>query len=368
MSVMRRFPGWSVEPRFGGGADGPVAISLDDQYLTEWRGEPAQLWRIPFSELRDLEVVLGRRVRLRATVAGVRYTWSTRRSGEHDELVDEVSRLGGRVVRPHRVVAAMAASVAVVLLAASVAAVVSRWATHSTDPVAAAKAGQLRATDVPAGWQSVVGAPLNELDGTPGSVSTASQLSSALTGLGKQIEGAVAATYQRCMGVTAASDRLYGAAGVVPAYQVTGPVYATSAFGIAELGSVSQYYESTDDVHRDTAQYSSPRFGRCLTASNGQLLLGVLERSANAASTVLLGTNYAPRLFTSGWARGGTVPISLPNVAGHVTLVSVLLASGHHEVEVNMLVGHWPAARGVVDASVAAILGRLAAPRTTSAA
>jgi hypothetical protein len=368
MSVMRRFPGWSVEPRFAGGAVEPVAISLDEQFLTEWRGDPAQLWRIPFSELRDLEIVVARRLRLRATVAGVRYTWTTRRSGEHDELIDEVQMLGGRVVRPHRVVTGIAASVAVVLIAATAATIITRAATRTANPATAAEVGQLRATDVPAGWRSVIGAPLDDLDGQPGQALTESEAGAALTGTFKQIEETVAANYQRCMGVSAASDRLFGAAGVVPAYEVTGPVYATSAFGRAEIGTVSQYYADEADVRRDVAQYSSPRFGRCLVAANGQMLLASSERTPAAARTVLLGTGYSPRILPSGWARGGAVAIELPNGGGTVTLASVLLAAGHEEVEVNMIVGDWPAARGVVAASAAAILGRLAGPKTTTAA
>jgi hypothetical protein len=365
---MRRYPGWTVEPRFGGGESGPVAISLDDQFLTEWRGEPAQLWRVPFAELRGLEIVMGRRVRLRATIAGVRYTWSTRRSGEHDDLSDEVRLLGGRVVRPRRVVGAMAAAVAVVLLAASAATVVTRLVTHESSPVGTASVGTLRATDVPAGWRSVSGAPLDDLDGAPGTELTERQASQPLVGAAKQVQDTVASSYEHCVGVSAASDRLFGKAGVIPAYQVTGPVYATSAFKSAELGAFSQYYERTSDVDRDEAQYSNPRFGRCLAAANGQFLLSALAGSVSSASTVLLGEDYRPRLVADGWARGGTVPLTLPNGGQKVTLVSVLLASGHDEVEVNMIVGSWPAARTVVDATVASVLGRISSPSTSVAA
>ena len=364
MSALRRFSGWRVQPSFAGaGPSEDVFIALDESGLTQWVGDPPEVWQTPRGELHELEITTGRTTRLRARIGPVTYTWSQARSLEHDELIERVRSLGGRVVRPRRGVSAMALSVAIVLIAASVAAIAVRLSGQPVDVARVAGSANLNLSDLPAGWIVAPSAVLADLNGPPGSVVTSSTAPPTLTGVSKTIWSTVTSNYEKCLGISAAHDRLYGTpgvAGVLAAYQVTGQIFSSDAFGGSEIGSVSQYYASAQSVRDDVDQYSNPRFGRCYAASQAQQLLAFVNQSATAASTPVTAVNYAPaELLPGAWRRGGVATVSLSSGLGVFHLVSVLVAAGHEEVAISALVQRWPSAEPVVAAAITSILARI---------
>jgi len=355
----RRSGGWRVTPPFGDAGPGSVDIALDEFGLTQWSGEPALVWQTPLSELHELEVRVGRTLTLRARVGPVRYSWSQTRRPEHDELIETVRSLGGHVERARRGVPVMALSVALVMVAASLAAIATSFTTSSVDVTHVANAANVTSNDLPVGWYGAPSSLLATLNGAPGSVVTSSTQAPKLTGVWKGIWSTLTNDYQRCRGVSAATDRLYGKAGVQPAYQVTGKVYASMAFGGSEIGSVSQYYTSNQSVTNDVAQYSDPRFGRCFAATQAQQLVAFVGQSAAGASKPVASTNYVPITLPGAWRSGGVAAVHLPSGFGNFHLVAVLIAAGHEEVTVTALVKQWPAAEPVVQAAVAAVIARI---------
>jgi hypothetical protein len=82
-----------------------------------------------------------------------------------------------------------------------------------------------------------------------------------------------AALFQTCLGVTNATDRIYGAAGQQPDYQVSSPIFNANSLGGVQLASTSQYYKTTVMVAKDTHEMSKSNFGSCFAKSSAALVL-----------------------------------------------------------------------------------------------
>ena len=339
MNVALRSEGWSVRPSFTPhGPTSPVTLLLDEVGVTQLAGVYPVAWQTPWSEVSDLRLERGgRAMALYGTVGGVRYCWRHRELSDYEELRTAVLAHDGVAVRrPRR--AGIYAVVGVVLLASFAGLIVSgfaRGSAHSQE-LADAEAVNLTLRDLPGGWTSSPTQVLSYLF-PPGdqvitsTTTTAPPLHSAWRRVSQQ--------FQRCLGVSSAHDRVYGAAGQLPDYQVSSPVFSSSAFGGVELASTTQYYATTSMVHRDVVEMSRRNFGACFAASSGSLIVSAFGHETVRSS---LATNWTPRTFARGWARGGEVPLHVPGVAGLVHLVMLEATNGHYEVTFGALVTQWP--------------------------
>ncbi len=370
MTQIRRFNGWTINPTFVvNSASRPVSLAIDDSRLTQWIGEPASVWQTPLTEVRNLELQVGRRrLVLRATIAGTRYTWRTTREEHHDEFIELVRNKGGRIIRPHRARTASVLTTAAVLLIASGASIVS-WLTSSNQP-SASELGKVNVqrTDLPGGWHIANTGLAALLAGPAYKTYTFNTVPPKLTGMAKKLTNAVVGNYERCMGVDSAHDRLFGSGGEAPVLQVSGDGYATTTYGGAEIASSVQFYSSRAKVQRDINNYSSPKFGRCYAQYNAQSINGIVRNSVAAANVKFATTNYAPFTLAHGFRRGGMATITLPGAGGTVSILSVFVAVGQEEGYFFAVSGHWPKDQGVVLEALSALLARMGGAGSSSAA
>jgi hypothetical protein len=345
------------------GAVAPVTLLADDDALTQLAGDPAVAWQTPWSELSNVQIDrFARSMALFATAGGVRYCWRNPSRADFEALRTIVVAHGGVVARHRR--RAGVYSVAVIVLIAALAGGIGSWlyrnSSGSTE-LADARNVNLTMKDLPTGWYPAL-APessvLSYLFTPPGKVV---KLSTTPTTQPKKnsVWAKVSTVFQRCIGVSARRDRVYGAAGQQPDYQVSSKIFNSTAFGGIEVVSTTQYYHTTTMVHRDTAEMSRPNFGSCFATSNVALVHAVLGVKI---PTTNIGTNYRPTTFLRGWARGGEATITLPNVPGSAHLVMVVITGGHFEVTLGVLVNQWPKSETLVSNLTSTLLSRMVSP------
>ncbi len=364
MSTLLRSDGWSVRPSFvPNGATAPVTLLCDELGLTQLAGEPPVAWQTPWTEMTNLQLVrFAGGVALIATVDGVRYCWRKRERHDYESWRELVVAHGGSVERRRR--RAGVAVVAVVVLAASLAgglgAVLNR-ATSGAGEIAAASAVNLTAKDLPTDWTPTttqgcsIGSALSCLFPSSTAVITSTTGASPVP-KATSLFARVSAIFQRCLGVTPASDRVYGAAGQQPDYQVTSPVFGSASFGGIQVAATTQYYRATSMVRRDTAEMSRPNFGPCFVTSQDALLRGAAGKALPRANVA---TDWRPVTFVGGWSRGAVASITLPGVVGPLYLVEAVTTAGHFESTLGALVAKWPASRTFLNSLVGVLLSRM---------
>ncbi len=244
---------------------------MDEHALTQLAGDPSVAWQTPWSELSNIQIVrFTRSLALFATADGVRYCWRNPSRADFESLRDIVVAHGGVVARHRR--RAGVYSIAVIVLIAALAGGIGSWIFHSSSAaseIAAARHVNLTLKDLPTGWflaPSLDSSALADVFPTPGSVDN-------LTTPTKKTKPApvltkIFADFADCLGVAPKHDRVYGAAGQQPNYQVTSRVFASTSFGGIEALSSAQYYRTTSMVRRDTAEMSRKNFGSCFVTSN----------------------------------------------------------------------------------------------------
>jgi hypothetical protein len=364
MSAPLRSEGWTVRPSFvPHGVVTPVTLLADDGALTQLAGDPAVAWQTPWSELSNIQIVLfARSMALFATAGGVRYCWRNPSRADYEALRAVVVEHGGAVARQRR--RAGLYSVAVVVLVAALAGGIGSWLFHNSSgskELAAARGVNLTLKDLPTGWftsDQPDSSPLSDLFSPAGKVETIS----TTTTLAKQASSLwtrVSAVFQKCVGVSAQRDRVYGGAAQQPDYQISSPIFGSESFGGIEVVSTTQYYHTTTMVHRDTAEMSRGNFGSCFVTSNVALVRAV---SSAKLPTTDIGTNYRPVTFTRGWSRGGDAVLTLPGVPGRPHLVMVVITGGHFEVTLGVLVNEWPKSESFVSGLTSTLLSRIDSP------
>lgn len=361
MSENLRSEGWSVQPTFVTDApNSPVTLMSDDAGLTQLAGDPPVAWQTPWSEVTALQLTrFPRAMALFATVDGVRYCWRTPRLDDHDALAAVVRAHGGVVERHRRRAGVMV--VAVVVLLASLGGALGGWLNRAGGGVpelAAARAVNLTLKDLPATWSVSPPSILSYLFAPSTQVITSTTTTLALR---DSLWSKVSSLFQGCLGVSAARDRVYGAAGQMPDYQVSSPVF-TSLNGDIVVASTTQYYHSTSMVSRDVGEMSRPRFGSCFATSNAALLFSA---AGIALPTKDLGTVWDPVTFVHGFVRGGVVKLSSSGPARY--LVMVTTASGHFEVTLGALVSSWPGSQSTLAGLVSTLLARSTSSTSTAA-
>ncbi|MDE3064103.1 MAG: hypothetical protein KGJ36_00340 [Acidobacteriota bacterium] len=365
MSALRS-PGWTVRPSFvPHGATNDVTLLADDAALTQLRGVPDAAWQTPWGELGSLHLVRhSRGMALFATAAGVRYCWRTSDLGDYEAWREVVLAHGGTVARrPRRAgVVVVVGAVLLASFAGGIAALVSGPSAGSHE-LAAARAVNLRLDDLPGGWSVTSASFLGALAPPPGQVVTSSTTPTTRPSPTSKW-GKITALFQSCLGVSDARDRVFGAAGQQPDYQVSSPVFRAASYGGIDVASTTQYYATTAMVNRDRAEMSDPRFGSCFAAANAAMILTYVNGTVPGAAP---GATWRPATYVRGWARGGETLVRLPGVAAPVHLVVAVVATGHFEVTLTALVARWPQSRGFLAGVVNTLIGRTASPSATAA-
>ena len=356
---------WSVRPSFvPNGPTSPVVLLADETHLTQLAGIPAVAWQTPWSEITDVELVrFAHQMALFATVANVRYCWRNRELTDYDEVRALVVEHGGVVTRRrHRL--GVWAVVAVVVLA-SLAGGIAAWFNGgaSSSELADARFVNLTARDLPSDFS-----PENPSETFLGFlVPPASQVYTSTTSTTPANDSRftkAATLFQTCLGVSNAKDRIYGAAGQQPDYQVSSPIFNADSLGGVELASTSQYYRTTAMVEKDTREMSRTNFGSCFVTSSAQLVLSAYGRSVSKS---VVATNWRPVTFAKGWTRGGVVTLSVPAVTSKLQLVMVVMTRGHYEVTLSAIVGSFAKTRRLLANVVNTLLLRMSDSSATSA-
>jgi hypothetical protein len=364
MSAPLRSEGWSVRPSFvPHGVVTPVTLLADDTALTQLAGEPAVAWQTPWSELSNIQIVLfARGMALFATADGTRYCWRNPSRTDFEALRAVVVEHGGVVARHRR--RAGVYSVAVIVLIAALAGGFGSWLFHNSSgskELTAARGVNLTLKDLPTGWftsNQPDASPLSDLFSPAGKVVTISTTTTLPT-KANAIWTKVSSVFQKCVGVSARRDRVYGGAAQQPDYQISSPIFGSESFGGIEVVSTTQYYHTTTMVHRDTAEMSRANFGSCFVTSNVALVRAV---SSATLPTTDVGANYRPVTFMHGWTRGGDAVLTLPGVPGSPHLVMVVITGGHFEVTLGVLVNDWPKSESFISSLTSTLLSRIDSP------
>jgi hypothetical protein len=356
---------WVVQPPFvPNGPTSPVTLLFDDTGLTQLAGIPAIAWQTPWSEIANLELVrVGHRIMLFATVGGVRYLWRHRDLEGYDALRAIVTERGGVVTERHQRLGVYGV-VAVVVLASfggGIAAWFNRGSTGATE-LSDARHVNLKLNDLPSGWYKTSNTvPLGALVSPPSKIYTSTTTTAPPK---NSIGDAAASVFQKCLGVSNTKDRVYGAAGQEPDYQVSSPIFNTNSLDGIELASTSQYYHSVVMVDKDTHEMAKTNFGSCFVTSSADIIMSALG-ATNPTSDVA--TNWQPTTFTKGWTRGGVVQLDLPNVTTKVDLVMVIITHGHYEVTLSAIVGSFTKSETLLNGLVNTLLSRTENASSTSA-
>jgi hypothetical protein len=354
---------WAVRPPFVvNGPTSPVTLLSDDEGLTQLAGIPSVAWQTPWSEIANLELVrISHQMLLFATIGGVRYTWRHRDQEGYDAVRTVVLEHGGIVTERRRRVG-IYALVAVVVLA-SFGGGIAAWfnrGSSAAQELSAARHVNLTLNDLPSDWYKTSPAILNYLVPGPSKVFT----STTTTAPAKDTSfDKAASVFQTCLGVSSAKDRVYGAAGQEPDYQVSSAVYNTNALDGIELASTSQYYHSTTMVEKDTREMSMSNFGSCFATSSADIILsgfGLTNPTSNVA------TSWQPTTFTKGWSRGGVIDFNVPTLSTKVHLVMVVMTHGHYEVTLSAIVGSFAKSQKVLAGLVNTLLSRMTTSSSTA--
>ena len=349
---------WVVRPSFvANGPTSPVVLLADETHLTQLAGIPAVAWQTPWSEIANIELVrFAHQMALFATVADVRYCWRNRELTDYDALRAVVLEHGGVVSRRRRRVAVIAVVSVVVLasFAGGIAAWFNRGSAMATE-LADARFVNLTQNDLPSDFSPTASnetflgllVPPSDKVYTPTTTTPPAKDSTFSKAAG---------IFQTCFGVTNAKDRIYGAAGQQPDYQVSSPIFNANSSSGVELASTTQYYKTTTMVRKDTHEMSMANFGACFAKSSATLVLSGYGTSVPVGSAA---TSWRPVTFATGWSRGGVVALKVPNVTSPLQLVMVVMTKGHYEVTLSAIVGSFTKSERLLDNVVNTLLLRM---------
>ncbi|MEO9181396.1 MAG: hypothetical protein ABI298_07075, partial [Acidimicrobiales bacterium] len=338
MKTSLRSEGWTVRPSFvPNGPTSPVALLADDTGLTQLAGQPAVAWQTPWSELANPQLIrFPRGLALFATVDGVRYCWRKRNFVDFEELRTLVLAHGGTIARHHRRAGVYA--VALIVLLAALAGGIGSWlnrGSSKTGEIADVRSVNLSLKDLPSSWFVKSVSPIQYLFTPVGKIESSS---TTLPNTSPEWTK-VTTIFQRCLGVSNIKDRVYGAAGQLPNFQISSKSFSSGSYGGIDIESTTQYYQTALMVRRDTAEMSKANFGSCFVTSNVALFDGIVRTKSPNGN---VGVNFQPVTFEHGFVRGGEAELTLPGSTGPAHLVSIEITSAHYEVTMSALVAKWP--------------------------
>ena len=358
MSTPLRSDGWIVRPSFvPNGATEPVTLLTDENGLTQLAGEPPVAWQTPWSELTNVQLMrFSKGMVLFATANAVRYSWRSRSLVDFERLRAVVLDHGGTIATRQRRAGIYA--VAAIVLVASLAGGLGSWLNRGAGgsrELADARGVVLSLKDLPTGWYSTGNSVLGYIFPPSATVVTSSTVVTTLPKVNSPW-AKVTAVFQNCLGVSNARDRVFGAAGQQPDYQVSSMIFRSPAYGGTEVASTVQYYRTTTMVRRDVKEMSKANFGSCFVTSNVAIVSAALGSPLPQTN---IGTGFRPLTFVRGWSRGGVAPVSLPGVAKALHLVMVVTTRGHYEVTLGALVDEWPKAKSFLATLTSTLLSRM---------
>ena len=350
----------------------PVTLLIDDVGVTQLAGDPGVAWQIPWSEFKDVRLLHSRSgACIIGVVAGVVYQW--RRSeplnqSQFGELRAILTTHGARETPRARRTTAWAVA-AIVTLASFGGYFGAVWHHQQTSTkLAALEALNLSVRDVAGSWSSsslASSSLLTSLVPPPGQVQTANPATTTSAPPSASPFALAAVHFQRCLPVASVDDRLFGAAGTVPNYQVTSPVFYSSDFGGVQVVSTAQYYDSAPSVAQDIVEMSRSSFGRCFAQAAGDELVGA---ASGATPDLTNGMNFTIPTFVKGWSRAGVVEVSLASLQdSRAHLVFVEEAAGHYEVTLFALAINLPRATSIIHTLTNALLARVTSDNVVSA-
>jgi hypothetical protein len=361
MSPSLRSTGWAVQPSFVPyGPTSPVTLLVDEVGLTQLAGAPAVAWQTPWDELANVQLTrFVRGVALFATTGGVRYCWRKNDRSDYEMLRAVIIAHGGQAVAQRRR-GAVYAVVAIVLLA-SLAGGIGAWFARGSNgaaDLARARTVNLTLKDLPSSFTTTTLSAFADLfpSNAPVTVTTTTAPPKPDPKFEKIVK-----QFQSCMGVSNKKDRVYGAAGQEPLYQVSSKYFTSTKFHGIEVASTTQYYDTTLMVKKDTAEMSQKPFGGCFAGSQANILHTYAGGSVPGAAV-----SFRLKTFEAGWSSGGVTTITLPGISTPVHLVLVEITSGHFEVTMAAIVVAWPKAEPFISTLVSTLLSRMKS--TTSAA
>jgi len=172
----------------------------------------------------------------------------------------------------------------------------------------------ISANDLPSTWSvdPSTGGPLGAFFSSQGAEPT-------LSAGQRRALSEVASGYERCMGIGAAADRIFGHAGSAPTAQANSPVFAAPTAGpIVETGSQTQVFSSTAAVAADRTQVSNARFPQCFGSALGtEFLVGAQSGTGASFGTPQVQPLALPE--TPGVATVG-IDLTIPITSGAVTV------------------------------------------------
>jgi len=348
--------GWKVSPSFvPNGPTAPVTLLLDDDNFTQLAGEPAVAWQTPWLQVTALQLTqMGKRAALFATIDGVRYVWRNDEPLSIGELRAAVTEHGGSIKRQSRRLGAIV--VAAVVLLASFAGGMALGSHAKPVPAELSAARSVLLTKKDMGPNFVLSARgvLSGIIPAANKVLTAMPITKPKKG---SAWDQIITSYESCLGISYAHDRMYGGAGQSPDYQVSAPIFSSTAFGGIEVGVTSQYYRTTAMVRKDTRSMQVKNFGSCFATSN---LATMNIYDSLAVPTGNAGTDWQPTVFSkTGWARGGYAPITVPGINSPLYLGVIEITNGHFETTLAILVADWTKAQSFISDLTSTALARM---------
>ena len=368
-----RSEGWRVRPSFTPqGPTSPVTLLLDDRSLTQLAGVDPVAWQTPWAELHNLRLartLFG--TTLIADTDGRTCIWRTNRRREFAALAPFVMAAGGWV-QQRQVQRRTAIAVAAVTLLSFV----GYFGSQLHHGAAGATVARLKAlnvgfTDLPGSWTTATPSVLSAVIGTPGQTVRTNFSTTTTTPLATSLYGKVVHSFQHCLGVTNAADRMFGAAGQFPVVQTTSKVFTSASGGGVQVASYAQYYASTSSVAKDTAETTKPGFGACFTDANADFIEG---GALSLSPTVTTGQPLTVHTFAKGYRVAGIATLTGASFAQATTglasqrqhLVVVVMTRGHYEVTLMALCVNWPQQESLVQSLVNNMVARLS-PSTGTA-
>jgi hypothetical protein len=188
----------------------------------------------------------------------------------------------------------------------------------------------LVARDLPKGWRvDASGAgPLS------GFLSTSTSSGPSTPQQSKQAS-AVASSFEQCMGISSAQDRVFGPAITTPEAQVSSAAFVSPADAGSETGTTASVFASPALLSADLALASSSKFPNCFGTAIGTLFVQGIQA---AQSGVAPGTPQVQSLSLSQQKGTQTVgeTITIPVTAGghdfSIEVGVVFIAAGRAEI------------------------------------
>jgi hypothetical protein len=103
-----------------------------------------------------------------------------------------------------------------------------------------------------------------------------------------RVEAQVARQFERCMGVAASGDRIFGPAAPTPSATASSPAFAAPDGHAHEAGSVVSVFGSSGTVGADAAQITRATFVPCFGTAIGQLVAAGAPRSTGGSGPAVV--------------------------------------------------------------------------------